>query len=93
MRADALGNRLDARRRAKIDRQPPVLRSVGESSFSQRGVHPRGSRRSDTTMSAAAQARVKVVHSIQVAERVASSRHSPDGLRSRATQASCEQAL
>ena len=44
-------------------------------------------------MSAAAQARVKVVHSIQLAERVASSRHSPDGLRSRATQASCEQAL
>ena len=55
---------------------PPVCSSVLRSSLSQRGVQPRGSQRSDTAMSAWAQACTSDCQSILVVERVARSRYS-----------------
>src|SRR4051812_23815519 len=72
---------------------PPVLPNACRSSLSQRGVQPRGSQRSDTTISACEQAPVMVAQSIRVADRVASKRHSVEPLRTTAAQASREQAL
>jgi hypothetical protein len=61
--------------------------------LSQRGVQPRGNRLSETMTSASEQARVNGTQSICVADRVASTRHSFEPLRRRATQESLEQAL
>ena len=58
VRADPIGDRVDARLGIEIDRQPAGAPKAAASSLSQRGAQPRGSRRSDTTISASAQARV-----------------------------------
>lgn len=94
MRADPRRDRVGLGFIAKVDRDAPPVRSSAErSSLSQRGVQPRGNRRSDTTISASAQALVMVVQSICVAERVASKCHAADPLRITAMQASFEHAL
>ena len=87
------GDRVDARM-ARQDRLRH--RRCGERlaiELQPAGVQPRGSRRSETAMSASAQALVNGAQSIGCGERVASSRHSAEPLRSSATQASLEQAL
>jgi len=72
---------------------PPVRRSAGASSFSQRGSQLRGSLRSETTISAWAQALVIVVQSMLVLDRVANTRHSVAPFRTNATHESLEQSL
>jgi hypothetical protein len=72
---------------------PPVRASASLSSLSQRGVQPLGRRRSETAMSAAAQAAVMLVQPIRIEERVASRRFALVPLPTTATQASCEQSL
>ncbi len=70
---------------------PPQRPSESRSSLSQRGLQPRGSQRSDTTMSTEAQVCVNVRQSIRSDVRMASRRHSRPSLVSAATHESREQ--